>query len=179
MMPAKFSQKALCKSSQPLIDPGFNLSNHWRGMFSRAMGKNNALISSSSPASSIDCEYILSHYFGSVFPSYLEWFDGLNLWGKRIEASHLEKHGNLSCVLTSLCSDSALLANCYLFLEWIEVVSGEMSCSLLLLDVWFGCSNYCLSFFLDFGSRLALISRKRTLFDFARLVHVTLSWRET
>jgi hypothetical protein len=49
------------------------------GMVSRAMGKNNALISSSLLASSIDCEYILSHCLGSVFPSYLEWFDGLNL----------------------------------------------------------------------------------------------------
>jgi hypothetical protein len=56
MMPVKFSQKALYKSSQPLIDPRFNLSNHWRDMVSRAMGKNNALISSSPPASSIDCE---------------------------------------------------------------------------------------------------------------------------
>jgi hypothetical protein len=55
MMPIKFSQKALCKSSLPLIDPGFNLSNYWRGMISRAMGKNNALISSP-PASSIDHE---------------------------------------------------------------------------------------------------------------------------
>jgi hypothetical protein len=54
-----------------------------------------------------------------------------------------------------------------------------MFCSLLLLDIRFGCSSYCLSFFLDFGSRLALISRKRTFFDFVRLVHVTPSWRET
>ena len=79
MIPAKFSQKALCKSSQFLIDPGFNLSNHWRGMVSRAMGKNRVLISSSPSASSIDCEYILSHCLGSVLPSYLEWLDGLNL----------------------------------------------------------------------------------------------------
>jgi hypothetical protein len=48
-----------------------------------------------------------------------------------------------------------LPANCYLFSEWIEVVSGEMFCSILLLDVRFGCSGYCLSFFLDFSSRLA------------------------
>jgi hypothetical protein len=54
-----------------------------------------------------------------------------------------------------------------------------MFCSPLLLDVRFGCSGHCLSFFLDFGSRLALISQKRTFFDSARLVHVTPSWRET
>jgi hypothetical protein len=56
MMPAKFSQKALCKSSQSLNDSGFNLSNDWRGMVSRTMEKNNALISSSPSASSIDYE---------------------------------------------------------------------------------------------------------------------------
>jgi hypothetical protein len=50
-----FTESSL-QAPQPLIDPGFNLSNHWRGMVSRAMGKNNALRSSSLPASSIDCE---------------------------------------------------------------------------------------------------------------------------
>ena len=76
-------------------------------MVSRAMGKNRVLISSSPPASSIDCEYILSHCLGSVLPSYLEWLDGLNLCGSRIEASLLAKQGNLSCVPASLYSDSA------------------------------------------------------------------------
>jgi hypothetical protein len=56
MMPVKYLQKALYMSSQPLIDPGFNLSNYWRGKVSSAMGKNNALISSSLPAISIDYE---------------------------------------------------------------------------------------------------------------------------
>jgi hypothetical protein len=54
MMTMKFSQKAFYKSSQPLIDPGFSLSNHWSGMASSAMGKKSALMSSSPPASSID-----------------------------------------------------------------------------------------------------------------------------
>ena len=83
----KILTKTLFKSSQFLIDLGFNLSNHWRGMVSRAIGKNKVLISSSPLASSIDCEYILSHCFGSVLPSYLEWLDGLNLWGSHIEES--------------------------------------------------------------------------------------------
>jgi hypothetical protein len=34
-------------------------------------------------------------------------------------------------------------------------------------------------FFHDFGSCLALVSRRRTFFDFAHLVHVTPSWRGT
>jgi hypothetical protein len=54
MVPAKFSQKALYKSSQLLIDPGLSLSNHWSGIASSAMGKKGALMSSSLPASSID-----------------------------------------------------------------------------------------------------------------------------
>jgi hypothetical protein len=54
MMPAKFSQKALYKSSHPLMDPRLNLSNHWSGIASNAMGKKIALMSSSPPASSID-----------------------------------------------------------------------------------------------------------------------------
>jgi hypothetical protein len=47
MMPTKFSQKALYKSSQPLIDSGLSMSNHWSGIASSAMGKKNTLMSSS------------------------------------------------------------------------------------------------------------------------------------
>jgi hypothetical protein len=54
MMLAKFSQKDLCKSFQPLMDPRLNLSNHWRGIVYNAIGKKSALMSSSPSASSID-----------------------------------------------------------------------------------------------------------------------------
>jgi hypothetical protein len=54
MMLAKFLQKALYKSSHPLIDSGLSLSNHWSGMASSAMGKKCSLMSSSPPASLMD-----------------------------------------------------------------------------------------------------------------------------
>jgi hypothetical protein len=113
-------------------------------MFSRAMGKNNVLVLSFLPASSIDCKWILSHCFGSVFPSYLEWFDGLNLQGSCTEASCLEKQGNLSCVPTSLCSDSAPSSCLLLFSlgincgdeRWDALLLSSLRRSTWLLWAW-------------------------------------------
>jgi hypothetical protein len=53
-------------------------------------------------------------------------------------------------------------------------MSGEMLCSFLLLDTRLDYSGCCLSFSLDSGSHLVLVSRRRTSFDFARLVHAML-----
>jgi hypothetical protein len=57
-------------------------------------------------------------------------------------------------------------------------MSGEMLCSFLLSDARLDYSGRCLSFFLDSSSRLVLVSRRRTSFDFACLVHAMLSFQE-
>jgi hypothetical protein len=53
-------------------------------------------------------------------------------------------------------------------------MSGEMLCSFLLSDARLDYSGCGLFFSLGFGSRLVLVFRMRTSFDFARLVHAML-----
>jgi hypothetical protein len=103
----------------------------------------------------------MSHCFGLVFPSYLEWFNGLNLCGSRTEASHLEKQGKLSCVLTSLCSDSALSSCQQLFS--LEINHGDERWDALLLSslgrsTWLLRALSLLSWFwLPFGPSLSKV----------------------
>jgi hypothetical protein len=51
-------------------------------------------------------------------------------------------------------------------------MSREMLCSFLLSDAQLDYSGHGLSFSLDSSSRSVLVFRRRTSFDFARLVHV-------
>jgi hypothetical protein len=54
-------------------------------------------------------------------------------------------------------------------------MSGRMLCSSLISDAQLDYSGRDLFFSLDSGSRLVLVFRRQTSFDFARLVHAMLS----